>query len=86
MIAISFEIVNELFLKNLFHFRHFFDRKCEKLIFARPRKGLRAVEALSELSESDGFCSDCFTGKYPTEIPANVFKDRFERRLSWKEN
>ena len=48
--------------------------------------GYLPVEALSELSESDGICSACFTGRYPTEIPANVFKDRFERRLSWKEN
>ena len=29
-----------------------------------------------------GYCSACFDGKYPTEIPAGNSKDRFERPLS----
>ncbi len=42
--------------------------------------------ALPLLAGDEGICSACFTGHYPTTVPKNVCKDRFERRLSWKEN
>ena len=31
-----------------------------------------------------GYCSSCFDGKYPTPVPADTRKDRFERKLSEK--
>ena len=31
-----------------------------------------------------GYCDACFTGKYPTEIPTETRKDRFEKPLSQK--
>ncbi len=34
---------------------------------------------------SGGFCTGCFTGKYPTEVPEKKAKFRFERRLSERE-
>lgn len=32
-----------------------------------------------------GYCSACFDGNYPTEVPSDTRKDRFERKLSEKE-
>ncbi len=32
-----------------------------------------------------GFCCACFDGKYPTEIPTKIYKNRFEQKLSEKE-
>ena len=40
------------------------------------------VSALSVLSGGNGCCCACFDGKYPTRIPADTRKDRFERKLS----
>ena len=40
------------------------------------------VEKLGELCGSESYCSACFDGKYPTAIPADTGKDRFERKLS----
>ena len=37
---------------------------------------------LDRLCPGTSFCSACFGGEYPTCIPADVRKDRFERRLS----
>lgn len=44
--------------------------------------GYLPKESLSELIDDCGFCSACFDGNYPTEIYANVRKNRFEQRLS----
>ncbi len=44
--------------------------------------GYLPVGALPELAGGAGICSACFTGAYPTEVPANSRKDRFERKLS----
>ena len=41
-------------------------------------------ECLCELAESENFCSACFDGDYPTEIPTDTRKNRFEARLSEK--
>lgn len=46
--------------------------------------GYLPIEALPELIQDSGICSACFNGKYPTEIPTDTRKDRFERRLSEK--
>lgn len=41
-------------------------------------------EKLSELTGNLNFCSACFNGKYPTKIPSDTRKDRFEQKLSDK--
>ncbi|MBP5166056.1 MAG: amidophosphoribosyltransferase [Oscillospiraceae bacterium] len=40
------------------------------------------VESLCELSGSRDLCSACFDGRYPTKIPADTRKNRFEQKLS----
>lgn len=44
--------------------------------------GYLPVEKLGDLTGGAGFCSACFSGEYPTAIPEDTRKDRFERRLS----
>ena len=44
--------------------------------------GYLGVEKLSKLIDSRDYCDACFSGKYPTQIPTDLRKDRFERRLS----
>ena len=44
--------------------------------------GYLGVEKLSKLIDSRDYCDACFSGKYPTPIPTDLRKDRFERRLS----
>lgn len=46
--------------------------------------GYLPVSELGSLIGNCGYCSSCFDGKYPTEIPADTRKDRFERKLSEK--
>ena len=43
--------------------------------------GYLPLESLAELSPH-AYCSACFDGRYPTEIPADTRKDRFEHKLS----
>lgn len=40
------------------------------------------LKDLKELIGSTDLCSACFSGEYPTAIPGDTRKDRFERRLS----
>ena len=44
--------------------------------------GYLPVESLGALAPGLGICSACFDGAYPTPVPADTRKDRFERRLS----
>lgn len=44
--------------------------------------GYLEVRDLTEMIGSGDYCSACFTGEYPTAIPTNTAKDRFEGRLS----
>ena len=44
--------------------------------------GYLPQERLGELCGSENFCSACFNGDYPTKIPTDTRKDRFEQRLS----
>ena len=44
--------------------------------------GYLPVQELSSLIDSDAYCSACFGGDYPTAIPTDTRKDRFERKLS----
>ncbi|MBR3382569.1 MAG: amidophosphoribosyltransferase [Clostridia bacterium] len=44
--------------------------------------GYLPIESLPCLTGGSGFCSACFGGEYPTKIPTDTRKDRFEQRLS----
>ncbi len=44
--------------------------------------GYLPIEKLSKLIDSEDYCAACFQGEYPTKIPADLRKDRFERKLS----
>ena len=44
--------------------------------------GYLEVDTLSKLTGSEEYCASCFHGEYPTEIPKDLRKDRFERKLS----
>lgn len=44
------------------------------------------VGSLHELIKSNDFCNACFTGDYPTEVPENTEKNRFEQPLSRRNN
>ena len=44
--------------------------------------GYLPVGELSSLTAGCGYCSACFDGSYPTEIPRDIRKDRFEQKLS----
>ena len=46
--------------------------------------GYLPVEELHRLIGSDGYCSASFDGNYPTPVPAQTRKDRFEEKLSRK--
>ena len=46
--------------------------------------GYLPLESLSVLTGNDKFCNACFGGKYPTRIPKDTRKNRFEQRLSEK--
>ncbi|MGI6278953.1 MAG: amidophosphoribosyltransferase [Acutalibacteraceae bacterium] len=47
--------------------------------------GYLPIEELHNLCQSGDFCSACFSGEYPTPIPSDTRKDRFEGYLSAKE-
>ena len=44
--------------------------------------GYLPIEKLSRLVEGSEYCAACFNGEYPTNIPNDVRKDRFEGKLS----
>ncbi|MGI6095913.1 MAG: amidophosphoribosyltransferase [Lachnospiraceae bacterium] len=44
--------------------------------------GYLPVSRLGELIDSKDYCCACFNGTYPTAIPADTRKDRFEQKLS----
>ena len=44
--------------------------------------GYLPLENLRDLCGSDGYCSACFSGRYPTDLPKDTRKDQFEERLS----
>ena len=46
--------------------------------------GYLPLESLSVLTGNYKFCNACFGGKYPTRIPKDTRKNRFEQRLSEK--
>ena len=44
--------------------------------------GFLPIDKLSELAGNRSYCSACFDGVYPTKIPTDTRKNRFETRLS----
>ncbi len=46
--------------------------------------GYLPVSELKNLICCGDLCDSCFTGKYPTAVPENTAKDRFEKKLSEK--
>lgn len=48
--------------------------------------GYLPIEKLNKLAESDEYCAACFNGEYPTAIIADIRKDRFEGKLSERQN
>lgn len=44
--------------------------------------GYLPIEKLDRLVGSSEYCAACFDGDYPTKIPSDLRKDRFERKLS----
>lgn len=46
--------------------------------------GYLPVNELAEMIGNDEYCSACFDGNYPTEVPVDTRKDRFEQKLSSK--
>lgn len=51
--------------------------------------GYLSVENVTKLTDNHcgkGFCTACFSGCYPTELPAQANKSRFERKLSERAN
>ena len=44
--------------------------------------GYFPVRELGALTSGEGYCSACFDGKYPTAVPQNNHKNRFEQKLS----
>ena len=46
--------------------------------------GYLPVESLGEMIGNDAYCSACFDGNYPTAIPRDTRKNRFEQKISEK--
>ena len=44
------------------------------------------LEKLGRLVEGTEYCAACFNGEYPTNIPKDLRKDRFEGKLSGKKS
>ena len=44
--------------------------------------GYLPMEKLGQLIDSNYYCAGCFNGEYPTKIPKDLRKDRFEGKLS----
>ena len=44
--------------------------------------GFFPLDRLDELAGDKHYCSACFDGRYPTKVPENTKKNRFETALS----
>ena len=46
--------------------------------------GYLPTDRLCEMAGRNGLCTACFDGRYPTKVPDDTRKDRFEARLNQK--
>lgn len=56
------------------------------VIFGAESLGYLPYDALPQMACSEGICTACFGGEYPTPIPTHTEKGRFEQRLSQVKN
>lgn len=66
--------------KNLIACQHTLEETTK--IIGADTLGYLPLDELHELIGSYDYCSACFDGKYPTPIPVNTSKSRFETKLS----
>lgn len=66
--------------ENLIACRHSTEEIAE--LIGADSLGYLEAEKLQELIGSGDYCAACFHGNYPTKIPMDLRKDRFERKLS----
>lgn len=66
--------------ENLIACRHSTEEIAE--LIGADSLGYLEAEKLRELIGSGDYCAACFHGNYPTKIPMDLRKDRFERKLS----
>ena len=43
---------------------------------------LENLKSIAKGCKIDGFCTGCFTGKYPIPVPKEIKKDRFEEKIN----
>ena len=71
------------------HFvRELSDREAlvKKVTIGVDSLGYLSADSVTKLAEcGEGFCTGCFTGEYPIEVPEKKAKFRFERGLSERE-
>lgn len=60
---------------------HYTEKKISEIIGADSLGDL-PIEKLGQLIDSENYCSACFDGAYPTKVPTDLRKDRFERKIS----
>ena len=70
--------------ENLIACRH--DTETIARMIGADTLGYLPVRDLPELAGSTKICSACFDGIYPTPVPQDMRKDRFERKLSERNN
>ncbi len=72
--------------ENLIACHHTVDEICK--IIGADTLGYLSVDSVKKLANGNrgahGFCTACFDGSYPTEIPSHTEKDRFEGKISEK--
>lgn len=62
---------------------HSIDEICK--IIGADSLGYLSLDHTKQLAEVDmGFCTACFSGKYPTQVPSESNKNRFEQKISDK--
>lgn len=68
--------------ENLIACKYTVDEIAEKI--GADTLGYLPIEKLSCLIGNDSYCHACFSGEYPTAVPENIRKSRFEEKLSKK--
>lgn len=66
--------------ENLIACHHSIEKIAE--IIGADTLGYLPMEKLDKLVDGDHYCAACFNGDYPTKIPTDLRKDRFEGKLS----